>query len=406
MTSSPPDLLSGSVVFDRFRLCGELGSGGMGQVWEAEEFSTGRCVALKVLPPDDHERRERFLREGRTLERLRHSNVLEIEEVLEEPNLAALVMERLEGETLGDRMEREPQLPWREVQRIGRGLAHALVAAHAAGIVHRDVKPENVFLLDDGGVKLIDFGIALGQWGELDTERLTQTGTLIGTPIYMSPEQLLHPKELGAKTDIWSLGVLIYECVAGVSPTMRENAGQVFQAILAADFPPLEGCPPALAELVAEMLAKTPADRPTSRAVFERLANLDANPQAVLSHHLRASPEPEMQVTPPVAPRRPSPRIWRTVAAVYAALILFGAFPHQEPESMAAVLAREGLATSLATMVPAAPPRPEPVPAPHEAPPSQAPTAEAPPTPTTRTVLGRRLRGRSYRPIERANPYR
>lgn len=405
MPPTAHDVQAGSVLFDRYRLRGPLGTGGMGQVWEADDLSTNEVVALKILPPEDDDRRERFLREGRTLQRLQHPNVLAIEAVLEGPEQAALVMERLEGQTLGDHMEHHPQLPWREVRRIGLAIAQALVAAHEAGIVHRDVKPENVFMVAGGDIKLIDFGIAIGQWGGLDDDRLTQTGTLIGTPIYMSPEQLLHPKEIDAKTDTWSLGVLMYECVAGHSPTARENAGQVFQAILAADFPPLDGCPPALAELVAEMLAKAPVDRPSSFAVVERLTHLRSTVPPRRTSSAEGAP-PRQNVEPTRAPMVPrqakSRRLGRTIGAMYAALVAVGACGG--PDDMAAIAARNGLASSLTNLVPTLPARPEPEP-PHAAPPTM-PAVEAPPRTPPPSVVGGRLRGRSYRPIDRANPYR
>ncbi|MEM1033152.1 MAG: protein kinase [Myxococcota bacterium] len=393
----PPELAPGAVLFDRFALVRRLGAGGMGQVWEAVRLSNQEPVALKVLPADEPPHRlERFLREGRTLQRLRHPGIVRIEEVIEDPVHAALVMDRLEGETLADRLEAQPVLPSSEVARIGEEVARALVAAHEVGIVHRDVKPENIFLTADGGVRLIDFGIAVGLWGPTDTDRLTQTGILVGTPVYMSPEQLLHPKDVDEKADVWSLGLVMYECLAGFSPTTRESAGQVFQAILGADFPPLDDAPAPLRELVTAMLSKAPSDRPRSSEVVARLTG---SPVPSASPSLEPVPPARVSSTPPRAGFRR--RVWAAAVATYTLLFASGfssapAAPLRVARADLAppvVATGEDLAKTIRSRRAVADP----------APPKPAVGERARPRDT---LLGRRIRGRRYRPIDRTNPYR
>ncbi|HVK07726.1 MAG TPA: serine/threonine-protein kinase, partial [Gemmataceae bacterium] len=200
--------------FGTYRSVRELGSGGMGVVYEAEDEWLHRRVALKVLRtdlPSEQRARDRFLREARAMAAVDDDHVVHIYQVGEQDGRPYMAMQLLEGETLESRLRREPRLPPREAARIGREIALGLAAAHAKGLVHRDVKPSNVWLeAPTGRVKLLDFGLALLRNGA----DLTTSGFVIGTPTYMSPEQA-RGEDLDGRTDLFSLGAILYQMTTG-----------------------------------------------------------------------------------------------------------------------------------------------------------------------------------------------
>jgi formylglycine-generating enzyme required for sulfatase activity/cephalosporin-C deacetylase-like acetyl esterase/predicted Ser/Thr protein kinase len=224
-----------------YRITARLGEGGMGVVYEAEDLRLPRHVALKFLPAgqlDDRAARERFEREARAASTLNHPNICTIHDVAEHEGHPFIVMERLRGLTLKDRSSAGPILP-REQLKIGLEVADALAAAHAAGIIHRDIKPANIFVTERGDAKVLDFGVARLRPGagtdalsEVATlEKLTTPGTTVGTVAYMSPEQVLG-QPADARSDLFSLGVVLYEMATGARPFPGDSMGAVFDAIL------------------------------------------------------------------------------------------------------------------------------------------------------------------------------
>ncbi|MGH7295096.1 MAG: serine/threonine-protein kinase, partial [Polyangiaceae bacterium] len=241
-------LREGTVTGGRYRLEELLGEGGFAVVWAATHVVTRRRVALKFLKDQyaaDPRVRQRFLREARAASAVRHPSVIGIQDVFEEEGgRPVMVMDRLEGESLGERLRRRGALPLPQVATILLPVLAAVESAHAQGIVHRDLKPDNIFLARSAApagsaieVKVLDFGIAKLTARDGDAARsggLTNTGALLGTPYYMSPEQVFGDGEVDARSDVWSIGVVLYECLAGVRPTQADSIGQIIR-ILASD---------------------------------------------------------------------------------------------------------------------------------------------------------------------------
>jgi formylglycine-generating enzyme required for sulfatase activity len=275
-----------------FRVLRVLGQGGMGVVFEAEDVALRRHVALKVMRPEaaaHPQGRERFLREARAAAGVTHDHIIPIHQVGEERGAPFLVMPLLKGETLEKRLERDKRLPVREALRIAREVAEGLAAAHEAGLVHRDVKPANVWLEAPAGrVKLLDFGLARAV-----DERLTKTGALLGTPAYMAPEQAGGKPD--HRADLFSLGAVLYEMLTGRRAFEGDDwLGTLKRVALHKPKPPhvlIPAVPEELSGLVMELLAKKAADRPpTARAVAQRLREREAP---------RPAP-PSVPVSPPV----------------------------------------------------------------------------------------------------------
>ncbi len=301
--SGERDPFSGRAL-SHYRLEGRLGSGGMGLLYRATDLVLGRPVAVKLLARhlvSDESAKVRFMREARAASALDHPNIATIYEVGEQDGEIFIVMALYEGETLKQRIERG-RLPLPEALADLRQVTLGLEAAHRAGIVHRDIKPANVFLTRDGTVKLLDFGLA--KLLSHSQSQLTQDGQAMGTVLYMSPEQL-GGELVDARTDLWSLGVLAYEMLSGVSPFRADSNAAIATRILN-DQPPslgaIPGVPVGLAELVSKLLRKNPAERPPSAT--ELLSQL-------------SSPAPSR-----IASAVPPGGIHRATVAVAAAAIL------------------------------------------------------------------------------------
>ena len=272
----------GDLVGGRYRLDRLLGAGGMGAVWAATHTVTSQRRALKVVKATiDEAMRRRILREARAASAVTHPNVVTVHDVIEGPDGApVIVMDLLEGETLGDRLEREGRLAPAEAIRIMVPVLEALSMAHALGIVHRDLKPDNIFLSDVP--KILDFGVAkltAADGPARATHLLTESGAMVGTPCYMAPEQAFADGEIDARADLWAIGVVLYECLAGVRPADGDTVGQVFKILATGAIVPIEervGLPPALSVLVGRLLSERDLRPKDARSVIEALSAIDA----------------------------------------------------------------------------------------------------------------------------------
>ena len=270
-------LETGALVADRYRLDRLLGEGGMGTVWAATHTVTRRRYALKFLKGPSHlntELRRRFVREARAASAVEHPNVVQIHDVFEADGMPIMVMDLLEGETLGQRLQREQALPLSEVAATLVPVVSAVGSAHALGIVHRDLKPDNIFLArsPDGNqaVRVLDFGVAKLMTGEAhETGAITGTGALIGTPCYMSPEQAFGEKSIDHRSDVWAIGVILYEALTGSRPVEGDNIGQVVKRLMSQAITPIASLSPDLPQDVADFV-----DRLLSRQREERPADL------------------------------------------------------------------------------------------------------------------------------------
>lgn len=262
-----------------------LGKGGMGEVYRARDLKLKREVAIKILPEEfarDSDRVNRFYREAEVLAALNHPNIAGIYDLQEASGWRFLVLELVEGETLGDRLARGP-IPVEDALQIAKGICEALDAAHEKGIIHRDLKPANVKVTPDGKVKVLDFGLATACEPEQPNSALsnsptllsaaaTNAGLILGTAAYMSPEQA-EGKKLDIRSDIFSFGTVLYEMLSGRRAFGDGNIVQVLTAVLRDDPPPLT-LSVALEVIIRRCMAKQPGAR------FQTMSDVGKGPRA------------------------------------------------------------------------------------------------------------------------------
>ncbi|MBA3443915.1 MAG: protein kinase, partial [Gemmatimonadales bacterium] len=293
----------------------ELGRGGMATVFLAQDLRHDRPVALKVLHPDLARALgpERFQREIKLAARLQHPHILTVHDSGEAAGQLWFTMPFVEGESLRDRLRRERQLPVDAALRIATEAARALEYAHRHGVIHRDIKPENLLLTTDGSTLVADFGIARALAGADD--RLTETGLAVGTPAYMSPEQAAGDKALDARTDIYSLGAVLYEMLAGEPPFTGPTAQAIIAKRFSGEVPRVRQARPSVSEqleaAVSRALAPVVADRFSSAEEFARaLTSVTVTSGSVapafVSSSRSAASEPEQRTI--LQPTRLAPR--------------------------------------------------------------------------------------------------
>jgi tRNA A-37 threonylcarbamoyl transferase component Bud32 len=289
-----------------FKIIRRLGAGGFGEVWMAEQQLIGTQVAIKLLHgsmSDDKQHLQRFFSEAVVVGKIKHAGIVKIFDVGFHEGRAFLIMEFLEGETLSSRIETAGQLPISQVAEIGRQIASILEATHAVRIVHRDLKPDNIYLVFDAElaskerVKVLDFGFAKLGMG------LTATGETMGTPAYIAPEQWDHAAQVDGGADVYSLGCILFKMCCGRPPFEAEMIAQWY-AMHRGATPPrarslVPDLPGELDELIARMLSKAPADRPSVRDIGAVLAGLAA------PHLGERDPAPPVRIDPARPPKDP-----------------------------------------------------------------------------------------------------
>ncbi len=318
----------GTIFADRFRIDSIVGAGGMGSVYHAIDMHTDEQIALKVLKKEripDPEARQRFEREAKILATLDDPGIVSVRAFgYSEDGAPWFSMELLRGETLRERVAREGVQQPDAMVPIVRAACSALQAAHAAGIVHRDLKPDNIFLMNEGPspIKLLDFGLSLLAGGK----KLTQTGTVIGTPRYMSPEQIASAHRSDGRADVYALGVIVYEALTGASPFVASDQGQLLGAILQGRTEPLTRVRPDLSpdveRCVERAMASSVDDRFSEPGEFARAFSAAALQTESSSPRFSVAPE-----APHTSSRSQPQReaIW-AVPAIVAGAISVAAF--------------------------------------------------------------------------------
>ena len=269
-TASEPNGPGRPERIGRYELLDRIGKGGMGVVYRARDTQLDRLVALKMIVTElaeESETRERFIREARAAADLNHPNIIKIYDFGEQSGRAYIAMELLAGRNLVQVLEDEERIPIESSMKVMRGVSSGLSFAHARAIVHRDLKPGNLFLPDNGWVKILDFGLA-----RIASSKLTRSGLVFGTPDYMSPEQV-RGKVVDHRSDIFSFGAVCYHLVAGRKPFAGGSLPMVMRRVLEEDPEPLAETSPMVARIIWKALQKDPAAR--YQTMDELRADLD-----------------------------------------------------------------------------------------------------------------------------------
>jgi WD40 repeat protein/predicted Ser/Thr protein kinase len=327
-----PQFSPRTILADRYEIISELGKGGMGEVYLAEDTNLKRNVAVKVLPQPfalDKERLARFEREARLLASINHPNIATIHGLEKSKGQQFFVMELAEGETLAERIKKGP-LQVDEAIEVCRQIAEGLESAHEKGIIHRDLKPANVKITNGGKVKILDFGLAKAFHEEPEaidlsksptlTDQMTQPGVILGTAAYMSPEQA-KGKTIDKRTDIWAFGCILFECLTGKQPFQGDTVTETLASILKAE-PDWEALPPAipgnLMVLLRRCLQKDPKERLHDIADARIELNESLYPTAIVAQ-------------PPIRARRLPAFPWIIALLSIAVLIAFVVFDQLRP---------------------------------------------------------------------------
>jgi eukaryotic-like serine/threonine-protein kinase len=422
----------GRVIAGKFRLTRQLGQGGMGSVWGAVHETLGREVAVKFLHPQTRHvasMTERFVSEARMAASIKHRFVIDVFDFgVTEDNVPYMVLELLHGTSLAQRMDYGPPFGVRQAVQLLADCLRGVQAVHDAGIIHRDLKPDNIFVIEDAdGVfpKLIDFGIskrtetagALDAAGTPDARRsrLTQPGTVVGTPYYMSPEQLRGRQNLDQRSDVYSVGVMSYELLTGRLPFAQDNIGDLMVAITLTGAPSLNQLRPELgsqlAEVIARALSPKPEQRyPTALALREALlATLPGLPDGARSMvqtsqeqaahqltnlQLEAAANPFLESSLPLPLVRPiKHRRWLWLAALASVFVLalglwfFGGDTHDSAAAPFQVVPAPVRAPVAEVEQAPVPEQPEPAPEEPTAPPAELAVPATAATPLTAATI-------------------
>jgi serine/threonine-protein kinase len=365
------DLL-GESIDERYRVVSLLGSGGMADVYEVEHHQLGRRFALKLLRPElarDAALKARFEREARAVARLQSDNIVAIVDCGTSAQGAPyFVMERLQGQELRRLLQAESALPLQRALHIALDVCRALEVAHGAGLIHRDLKPENLFVERDSEgrerCKVLDFGVA-----KLTGDNPTLPGTLLGTARYMAPEQIGDGSAVAPTTDLFALGVILFECLAGEPPFSADTLERVLYKIVNDTPPSLVEARPELprgiARLVGRLLAKSPAERPQSaREVAEALSVFTLQAHKKSADSTLASGETQLDSKPAVVvtsmPQAPRHAGWLAFATFGLGLVLGGTLGRSlaapdTADPVAPVAARDHQPEPVTTPVPSTP---------------------------------------------------
>jgi len=384
----------GRVLAGRYTITGFIGAGGMGAVYAAKHVRTGRELALKVLLPEFASRDDLMLRfgaEARAAGSLNHPGIVEVVDLDVDQNLHFIVMERLEGEELQARIQRDHPLDPAWVARVGADIADAIQCAHASSpkIIHRDLKPQNVFLARKGRerdvVKILDFGIAKLVEAEALERSVTRSGEIYGTPLYMSPEQLRSSKDVDERADIYAIGVILYHALTGVTPFRGESFSDLVVAISTEEFPPLRSLradvPAGLAAVVERAMARSKQLRwGTAAQLRDALLQFAGTGTRGVAPADSFAETQAAGTTEKIPPAAGSSRRWLVIGGVAAAAVavaavlgLSGGRAREAPPVVTAPQATPALVTPVKSAVPdaapaavaappAEPPRPRPEP--------------------------------------------
>jgi serine/threonine-protein kinase len=355
---------AGHVLVGRYRLESQLGAGGMGTIWRAQDLVLNAPVAVKVIDRTavpDEETLQRFMREAQSAAALRSPHVVQIFDHGIAGKVPFMAMELLEGENLAQRIKRNKRLTPQETARVLSHIGRAIGRAHEAGIVHRDLKPENVFLIkneDEEIAKVLDFGVAKIERHALEEGTRTRTGSILGTPFYMSPEQAQGNRTVDSRSDLWAMGVIAFECLTGKRPFYSDGLGDLVLAICVRDIPQpstIGSVPIGFDAWWNRAVARDPEKRfQTAKELTEALREaLGLEPRDASRESPRAAPEIEVSSAPATDRDTPPTDPVPGMHASSGVVTMSGPGPTSAPVTVRADEAAEPNAATIVAPVPA-----------------------------------------------------